>query len=331
MDIQPYLTSSDQWLEFWKSAQPTNHSTLKVTLPDKNHTSSWLYVYPWVQNKRFAYASRIYSQTPDMLIDLIRELINKSKEAHCSFLQFDLDAHISTEQADALIAELKKMGIKVKPARKSLQYHQTIVVNCTDLHPVSGHALSDISKFYQLNTHFFSLRSTKFRRYAKKSLQAGLDIKIGGKDLFFDFWTLLSQTAVRQGFHTHQRSYYETLIQQLQTHIIVAYHKQIPVAAWLGIINHNSLYYLYGGTSADGFAFNAQYLIQLTAFKLASEYQVQLYDLGGYDSSKGYGTFKECLHGEIISFPGEWEIPISPDYFVNNMLLRLKSRLQNKK
>ncbi len=88
------------------------------------------------------------------------------------------------------------------------------------------------------------------------------------------------------------------------TYIIVIHHKKIAVAAWLGICNNNTLYYLYGGATERGFELNAQYLIQLCAFKLAARLKAQYYDLGGYDPDKGYGTFKECFHGEILNFPG---------------------------
>jgi SanA protein len=70
--------------------------------------------------------------------------------------------------------------------------------------------------------------------------------------------------------------------------------------------------YLYGGNTAISRKRHGQYLIHLAALYLATQEDTQFYDLGGYDSDKGYGQFKEGYKGALRSFLGPVDLVCRP-------------------
>ena len=323
-----YLTNSQMWTSFWISVHEAPHEIVEIQSGVENLSfRNFLYIYPWVGGRTFGYVSKMkIPAAPSHYYDLATAVTEKcveiAEKKGCSFLQFDLnDVQGIDFLEQELLSRLRKKGISLKASRKSLQYHHTIVKDCHDLQPQQGLDNKSLQLFFDINNRWFLQTSTKLRRYTRKALQSDLRVRIGKSELLNDFFRLLKDTSKRQAFATHATEYYTKLAEVGKSHIIIVYDGDKPVSAWFGIFDEDTMYYLYGGNTPEGMRKRSSYLAQLAALSLISQLGLSYYDLGGYDKDKGYGLFKEMFHGDIITFPGDWTIPLKKDYpFINNLL-----------
>jgi lipid II:glycine glycyltransferase (peptidoglycan interpeptide bridge formation enzyme) len=88
-----------------------------------------------------------------------------------------------------------------------------------------------------------------------------------------------------------------------------------PQSVWFGVSFDDTMYYLYGGNTEVSFKKYGQYLVHLVATEIIARENLKKYDLGGYDSTKGFGKFKDGYRGEIVHALGPIDIILKKQLF----------------
>ncbi|PJE75542.1 hypothetical protein COV04_03880 [Candidatus Uhrbacteria bacterium CG10_big_fil_rev_8_21_14_0_10_48_11] len=102
---------------------------------------------------------------------------------------------------------------------------------------------------------------------------------------FPSFWQLLQGTAKRQGIITHERSYYERMVDVLMPKgmiklLVAESDNEIIAANLLGVFG-DTVTYLHGASSFEHRSLMAPYLLHWEAMRYAKEWSCQYYNLGG--------------------------------------------------
>ena len=138
----------------------------------------------------------------------------------------------------------------------------------------------------------------------KKDLALYLDI----------FWAMLQETAKRDGFHTHEKSYYEKLLMvrsdRFQNILCIALHKDIVVAGAIINFYEDRATYLHRASSHQYRALMAPHLLQWRIMEEAKKRDCKTYDLWGIDPVRwpGITRFKKGFGGQEILYPESFDI-----------------------
>ncbi len=138
------------------------------------------------------------------------------------------------------------------------------------------------------------------------------------------FWSMLDETASRDKFHTHPKSYYATMFdvlspkksQGLRTRLVFAEHEGRAVAAALIGEYGDTVTYLHGASLGEYRRVMAPYLLHWSVMKDAKKRGFAHYDLWGVaptDDSEhpwaGITRFKTGFGGRRVGYLGAWELP----------------------
>ncbi|MBI2641365.1 peptidoglycan bridge formation glycyltransferase FemA/FemB family protein [Candidatus Roizmanbacteria bacterium] len=177
----------------------------------------------------------------------------------------------------------------------------------------------------------------KTRYNIKLAQKKGVDVKeINNEEGFKIFAKLYFETCKRQKYYGHNYAYHEALWKTLKngiSYILIAYYKALPLAAFELLYFHNTLYYVYGGTSLEYRNLMASNLIMWEAIRLGIKLGAKKFDMWGslppnYDSSHpwaGFTRYKEGYGGEFIEFIGSYDLVISPpSYRIYSLLYHVR-------
>jgi len=320
----PYFINSNSWAKFWLSANPKNHN---YHLVEVTNFAGIVYEYPWYLGNNFLYLSKgpvlktnsKNLESGELLLEF-KNFLNKITELgkinNSTFIKIDFDDELlrllGVEKNYDLEDFLQKnFDFKFKLPTKTIQYISTMTL---DLGEFQNQELSDdLQEFFQETKSFWAKTNENIRRYTKKSLAQNWKISTEKtQENFWLYWQIYSETSLRQGFATQPKEYLGKLFKEEFSRIIIISDESGPQCVWLGIISENTLTYLSGGNTPKSLTKYGQYLTHLMAVKTAIVEKCNFYDLGGYDSGKGFGKFKEGYRGEIRNFLGPVDILIQP-------------------
>ncbi len=136
------------------------------------------------------------------------------------------------------------------------------------------------------------------------------------------FYTLLQETARRDGFMIRPLSYYETMWDLLVEHklaqVFLSYKDGTPLAGAILFRLGKRAWYVYGASSNEQRNLQAAHLIQWDMIKWAKSQGCQVYDFRGVSGDLSpehplYGLyrFKEGFGAQIQEYVGEYDLPIS--------------------
>jgi len=140
------------------------------------------------------------------------------------------------------------------------------------------------------------------------------------------FYSLLEETARRDGIAIHSSAYYRTLFElceigdsRTQLRLYLARHESDALAAIAVLIRGTQATYLYGASSNIKRNLMAPYALQWQAMRDAKSRGCLIYDLFGIPPSDtadhpmaGLYRFKTGFGGTIIHRPGSWDYPCMP-------------------
>ena len=135
------------------------------------------------------------------------------------------------------------------------------------------------------------------------------------------FLKLQKQTAKRQGFFLHPDSYYRTVWEVLRpkgmAYLLIAKVENTPVVAWMLLKYQDTLYYPYGGSSTEHRKFMPSNLMMWEAIKLGKRLGCKTFDMWGATDDEsdpwyGFTRFKLGYGGELVSFPGAYDLILNP-------------------
>src|SRR3989344_385124 len=161
----------------------------------------------------------------------------------------------------------------------------------------------------------------------------GITIKeMTNKEGFEIFVRLYFETCKRQKYLGHNKTYHQMIFETLHTsiaHILIAFYKNIPLAAYEVFIFNDVLYYPYGGSSEVYRNLMPSNLLMWEAIKFSKQRGAKRFDMWGslphqYNSKNpwsGFTRFKEGYGGQFVEYVGSY------DLVNNNFLYQLYNKL----
>ncbi len=249
---------------------------------------------------------------------LVRYLDDLASEERVVFLK--IDPHFAAEQFP--VDWLDEVGFRDSP-----EDIQAAIVSEVDLTP----KLEDI----------FAGFKQKGRYNVRKAVKHGVKVRksTAAKDLDI-FYTLLEDTAKRQGITYREKWYYEQFRKHLmQEHddacFFIASHGGEPVAATLCTFFGEEAIYLYGGSVAADRNLYASYLCQWAGMEEAKRRGCSFYNLTGIaatddpnDAWAGLRQFKLKFGGGQTGLVGARDYVYRPiEYFLFTNADRVRRKL----
>jgi lipid II:glycine glycyltransferase (peptidoglycan interpeptide bridge formation enzyme) len=204
---------------------------------------------------------------------------------------------------------------RIKKSSKEIQPHRSVIM---DLEKSEEELLGAMHHKTRYN----------IRVGEKKGLQ------LREKDDLESFWKLLKHTAKNDNFSTHEKSYYEKLLNTSNLHARTVFveHDARPlddikdrlIAGAILLTHGDTLYYLHGAMDRDYKPMMAPYILHWQIIKRAKEQGLKHYDFWGIDAKKWSGVtrFKLGWGGCQVEYPGAFDIPIRSFWFLVYKIVR---------
>ena len=127
------------------------------------------------------------------------------------------------------------------------------------------------------------------------------------------FWNLLKKTTERDRFNSHEKEYYQKLLQLPNTSLWIAQYQNTSLAASIVLQDRSNAYYLHGASDHSYRHLMAPYALH---WEIAKNYKLKTissYDFWGIDSVRwpGVTRFKLGWGGRTVEYPGAFDLVIS--------------------
>ena len=162
----------------------------------------------------------------------------------------------------------------------------------------------------------------KWRYNARLALKKGVTISRAGPEKLDNFYTLLKETARRDGIAIHSIEYYRALFEESPPSCVSLYlaeHEGDLLAGIVTLFRGREAVYLYGASSDKKRNLMAPYALQMKAMEDAKGAGCEVYDLFGIPPGEdpnhpmaGLYRFKTGFGGRIVHRPGSWDYPCRP-------------------
>ena len=224
-----------------------------------------------------------------------------------------------------LAREEKSMFVKIEPlddkvpeamvragfkkSSKEIQPHKTVVL---DLEKSEEELLSGMHHKCRYNIKVAERHGLKF--VDRQDMDA--------------FWKMLKHTAKADQFSTHERSYYDKLLQNpsLRTKLFFIEKDEVLVVGAIILSEGDTAYYLHVAMDRDPKykPMMAPYLLHWEIIKWAKTAELKHYDFWGIDAAKwpGVTRFKLGWGGRHVEYPGPFDLPTSKFWFFVYKILR---------
>ena len=194
----------------------------------------------------------------------------------------------------------------------------------------------------------------KWRYNISLAGKKGIQVNIGTEKDLEIFYSLLKETAVRDGIAVHNFNYYKTLFElcvskepyvskepgeNLSIRLYTASHEGDALAAIVVLFYGKEATYLYGASSNNKRNLMAPYALQWRAMQDAKEAGCLSYDLFGIPPFEdpnhpmaGLYRFKIGFGGQIIHRHGSWDFTYKSFFYaLFNIAEALRKKLMNLK
>ncbi len=267
-----------------------------------------------ITNHRIGYLPRSVFPTKDVL-DFLYEYGKKNKIIFIKIEPYE-----------------EKLKVKSQKAKVQLK-SQKLIESKHPLFP-SWTQILDLNKSEdELLKSFHSKTRYNIRLSEKK----GVFVKEMSNEKGFEIFSkLYFETCKRQKYFGHTPKYHQIVWDSLKkdiVHILIAFYKDIPLAAFELFYFKKILYYPYGGTSLEYRNFMASNLLMWEAIKLGKKLDAEKFDMWGslppnYDANNswsGFTRFKEGYGTKFTEFIGSYDLVINPFlYKIYNVVYSLR-------
>ena len=237
-------------------------------------------------------------KTLDLLLSEVRKLAKKHKA-----VALKIDPEV--EENDPAVQILKKRGFI--PQKKQVQPRATFYLDLT-------RPLDDLLASFEEKTRY------NIRLAAKKGVKV---IRDQGAEIFYDIYR---ETARRDNFLIHPRSYYQKIMEimgpQQMARVFVAYLADEPIAAVLVFCFGNRVWYMYGSSKSERREVMPNHALHWEVIKWAKEKGYKLYDLWGIPADPkpghplwGVYRFKKGFKGRQVNLVGACDLVYDPLFY----------------
>jgi lipid II:glycine glycyltransferase (peptidoglycan interpeptide bridge formation enzyme) len=161
-------------------------------------------------------------------------------------------------------------------------------------------------------------------------------------DMAFDIYLkLYFETAKRQNYHGHNGEYHRKIWENLKKEglatLLIASYKNKFLTAWMLLKFKDTLFYPYGGSSAEYREVMANNLVAWEAIKFGKKMGLKKFDMWGAanfpnpnknDPFYGFHQFKKGYGGKLVEYIGTYDLvlnwPIYLGFTFVNQLMPLK-------
>jgi lipid II:glycine glycyltransferase (peptidoglycan interpeptide bridge formation enzyme) len=314
--------SGGSFLQAWQWGEWQKHLGLKVVrfMVDDILAAQAIKIKIPILGKRYFYLpyGPVVNQekSPQVIQEAMTALINelkKQKKIICIRLEPKIDLPLKNVHAEP--------SVHIQPGRTlHIDAQQSVEALQTQMHPKTRYNIKVAQR------HGVVIESELI-----PAPQHGLHLK--------EIVDLLMNTADRQGFKSHPRSYYEEFIdffaKQIQPGAIgltiykAFYQKQL-LAAGLMLDFTDTRTYLFGGSSSEHKNVMAPYLMHWQAMQDAAAKGLHYYDFWGVETAtgkaSGFVRFKQGFGGSELEYPGARDIVLKPLWYTTYALLRMIKR-----
>lgn len=232
---------------------------------------------------------------PDKELAETLEIIGK--KLNCAFIKIEPDVQVKN-------AKHLKIDPRFKISPKPLFTKYNFVVDLTkseeellkNMHPKTRYNIK-VAEKYKVKIE---------QRSDEKALQIYLK-------LYF-------LTTQRQGYLGHNQNYHKNVWQKLSkakmARFLIATYNNIPLTAWMLVTFKDTLYYPYGGSSAQYRNVMANNLVAWEAIRLGRKLGLKKFDMWGAlgpdanpeDPWFGFHKFKQGYGGELQEYLGTYDL-----------------------
>ncbi len=327
-----------EWLEFQK-ALGRKVWRLGITRKDTNEKTKeheeligvcGIAKYKLPMGKSYLYALRgpvlnaeLRIKNAELLVERIREI---AKQEQAIFLRIEPGINLDVTRYTLHVT-------------RPIQPEQTLVV---DLSSSEDEMLSAMHE--------------KTRYNIRLALRKGVKCQMLNVKCFPEFWKVFQETATRDGFKTHERKYYETMLRVLEISNIqfpisnenlnakivnsrrmfvrlhMAYSGETFIAGAIVGYFGDTATYLFGASSYEHRASMGPYGLHWTIMQEAKKAGYRFYDFWGTDTKgaasahgrdwSGITRFKMGFNGTLIEYPGTFDLLLNRFWYTVYRLAR---------
>ena len=180
-----------------------------------------------------------------------------------------------------------------------------------------AHDLDTLLLSFEEKTRYnIRLAERKGVKVAEMSGQVGVDI----------FYDLYKETASRDHFLIHPKSYYQKIFNLMgssgMVRIFIAYFEDEPIAATINFALGNRIWYMYGASKSSHRNVMPNHALHWEIIKKVKEEGFKLYDLWGIPSNPhpnhplyGVYRFKKGFNGHLVKFVGCLDLVYDPIFY----------------
>ena len=174
----------------------------------------------------------------------------------------------------------------------------------------------------------------KWRYNIRLAQKKGVVCGFYGKEKIDDFYTLMLETAKRDGFSARSKEYFVRLLTSFKGNakLCMCYLGDIPLSGALMIDYAGTTSYVYGCSANEYRNYMPNYLMQWTMIKHAADVGNHTYDFCGipywYDENhRNYGVykFKQGFNGRVQVWAGEFDYVFKKNIeYISELAMRIK-------
>lgn len=234
--------------------------------------------------------------------DVLRRLfegVDELAKKHRAYI-FRIDPDIKSDDRE-FIEECMRLGFTLPEDSKNFEGVQPRYVFRLPLNGRNEEEL--LASFHQ-----------KTRYNIRVALKKGVEVRIEDRSRVDDFYRIMLETGIRDGFVIRTAEYFTRLLDAMGEHarLYMAYLDGKPIAGTLAVHYGDKVWYLYGASSDSYRNVMPNYLLQFEMIKWAVATGARIYDFRGVSGDLSednplYGLyrFKKGFNGEFTEFVGE--------------------------
>jgi len=230
----------------------------------------------------------------------------------------------------------KAVFLRFEPKERIIAGHEPRVTRTIDAQP-SKTIILDLEK---TEDELLNAMRQKTRYNIRLAEKKGVVIREARENDFEKFWKLMGETRERDGFRTHNKEYYEKML-DISVRGVSASGGQIPnhdlsiklfLAEYDGRIIAGNIIAFFGdtvtyvhGASANEYRnAMAPYLLQWYVIRLAKNSGYKYYDFYGIDENRwpGVTRFKGGFGGNEVRYPGTFDLVFNRGWYAVYKLAR---------
>ncbi|MFH0891544.1 MAG: peptidoglycan bridge formation glycyltransferase FemA/FemB family protein [Candidatus Falkowbacteria bacterium] len=216
----------------------------------------------------------------------------------------------------------KAIFLRFEPKERAIAGHESRVTRTIDAQP----SKTIILNLEKTEDELLGAMRQKTRYNIRLAEKKRVVIREARENDFEKFWRLMGETRERDGFRTHNKEYYEKMLdisardgfasggqipnQDLSIRLFLAEYDGRIIAGNIIAFFGDTVTYMHGASGSEYRNVMAPYLLQWHIIRLAKNLEYRYYDFYGIDENRwpGVTRFKRGFGGNEVRYPGTFDL-----------------------